>query len=325
VQCGPAPQPQRRQRPVTWTRRRINMTSMRVLLATDGSEGAAAAAAWLLTFPLPKSATVRVITVAVLPPAPPVDESMDELRRRLLEQARLIASNARDLLVKRWTVVEELVSDGDPREEIVRAAEEWPADLVVLGARGLTPLKRVLLGSVSTSVARHVDCPVLVVKGRRQGLRAAVVAVDGSADSLWAAGVFASLPLDPGLQLRLFTAVEPPIFAVAPEVPGGMSPIDQVLRDRQAAAARTLRRVEADFKEKITAVERSVVVGRAGEHIVNAANDPGTDLVVVGARGFGAFKRLVLGIISEYVLHHAECPVLIVRSGESRHAGSALE
>jgi nucleotide-binding universal stress UspA family protein len=300
---------------VSGARRRINMTSMRVLLATDGSEGATAAAAWLLTFPLPKSATVRVLTVAVLPPAPPADESVDELRRRLLEQARLIASKAGDLLVRRWTAVEEQVSDGDSREEVVRAAEEWPADLVVLGARGLTPLRRVLLGNVSTSVARHVGCPVLVVKGRRHGLRAAVLAVDGSADSLRAAGVFASLPLDPGLRLRLLTVVEPPIFAVAPEVPGGIPPIDQVLRDRQAKAERTLRRVEADFKETITAVECSVVVGDAGEHIVRAGNDPGTDLVVVGARGLGAFKRLLLGSVSEYVLHHAECPVLIVRGG----------
>lgn len=291
------------------------MTSMRVLLATDGSEEATAAAAWLLTFPLPKSATVRVLTVSVLPPTLPAGESVDELRRRFLEQARLIARKARDLLVKRWTVGEERVSDGDPREEIVRAAEEWPADLVVLGARGLTPFKRVLLGSVTTSFARHVHCPVLVVKGRRLSLRAAVLAVDGSADSLRAAGVFASLPLDPGLRLRLLTVVEPPIFAAAPEVPGGMPPIDQVLRDRQAEAEGTLRRVAADFKETITAVECSVVVGHAGEHIVRAATDPGTDLVVVGARGLGAFKRLLLGSVSEYVLHHAECPVLIVRGG----------
>lgn len=114
--------------------------------------------------------------------------------------------------------------------------------------------------------------------------------------------------LDPGLHLRLLTVVEPPIFAVAPEVPSGMPPIDQVVRDRQAEAERTLRRVEADFEEKITAVDCSVVVGHAGEHIVSAANDPGTDLVVVGARGLGAFKRLLLGSVSESVLHHAECP-----------------
>jgi nucleotide-binding universal stress UspA family protein len=290
-----------------------DMNPMRVLLATDGSAGAAAAAAWLPAFPLPKSATIRVLSVAALPPTPPVDESLAELRRRLREQARLIASGARDLLLKHWTLIEEQASEGDPREEIVRAAEEWPADLVVLGARGLTPLKRVLLGSVSTSVVRYAHCPVLVVKGQRHGLRAAVLAVDGSADSLRAAQVFAALPLDPEVRLRLLAVVEPPTFAAAPEVPSGIPPIEQALLDRQAEAEGILRRVEADFLGKVAAVERSVVVGPAGEHIVNAANDPGTDLAVVGARGLGAFKRLLLGSVSEHVLHHAECPVLIVR------------
>ncbi len=293
------------------------MAFTRVLVGADGSEEAAAAAAWLLTFPLPPSAAIRVLTVAVLPPTALADENVGELRRRLLEQAQRIARDAHDRLVTRWAVVEEQATEGDPREAIVRVAEEWPADLVVLGARGLNPLKRALLGSVSTSVARYVQCPVLVVKGQRIGLRAAVLAVDGSPDSLRAARVFASLPVDPGLRLRLLAVVEPPIFAAVSEIPSGVSPIEQVIRIRRTQAERTLRRIESDFTGTVTAVECRVAEGHPGEQIVSAANDPGTGLVVLGARGLGAFRRLLLGSVSEYVLHHSACPVLIVRGKDS--------
>lgn len=283
---------------------------MRVLLATDGSEEAVAAAEWLPTFPLPTSALVRVLAVAQLPPA---RDGMRELRHRLLDQARQIVREARAVLIRRWPSVEEKVSAGDPRVEIVQAAEDLAADLVVLGGRGLTPLRRVLLGSVSTTVVRHAPCPALVVKGRPRSLRTALLAVDGSADSLQAVRFFATLPLDRGLRLRLLSVVEVPIMATGPETSGGLPPLDQLLRDWQAQAEETLRGIEADFKEKVAAIESGVVVGRAGEQIVSAASD--ADLVVIGARGLGAFGRLLLGSVSEYVLHHAACPVLVVRGG----------
>jgi nucleotide-binding universal stress UspA family protein len=286
---------------------------MRVLLATDGSEEAIAARDWLLTFPLPTSGTVRVLAVATLPPTPPPElVTVTEYRRDIAERARLITRETRDVLGARWAAVEEHVTEGDAREEIVRMAEEWPADLVVVGARGLTPLKRMMLGSVSTSLVRYAPCPVLVVKGRRRGLRTAVVAVDGSAPSLHALSFFASLPLDPHVEVRLMAVVEQPVLVTTPEIAGAASPLDRALSEGQAEAERMLGQIEADVGQ---AVHRRVTVGRAGEEIARAANAPGVDLVVVGARGRGTFTRLLLGSVSEYVVHHAECPVLVVRGG----------
>jgi nucleotide-binding universal stress UspA family protein len=283
---------------------------MRVLLATDGSEEAVAAAEWLPTLPLPPSALVQLLAVAQLPPA---RGETRELRHRLLERARQLVREARAGLGRRWSSVEERVSAGDPREEIVRAAEDLAVDLVVVGGRGLTLLRRVLLGSVSTAVVRHAPCSVLVVKGRPHGLRTVLLAVDGSAGSLQAVRFFAALPLDRGLRLRLLSVVEVPIVATGPETGSGVPPLDQMLRDLQVQAEETLRGIEADIKERVAAIESRVVVGQAREEIVNAATD--ADLVVIGARGLGAFGRLLLGSVSEYVLHHAACPVLIVRGG----------
>ena len=63
-------------------------------------------------------------------------------------------------------------------------------------------------------------------------------------------------------------------------------------------------------------VERKLVEGSAGQMICKEAHDLGVDVVVIGSHGKGAFKRLMIGSISEYVLHHSPAPVLVVRLGE---------
>lgn len=55
---------------------------------------------------------------------------------------------------------------GLPAEEIVKAADEWAADLIVIGSHGRGGVRRVLVGSVAEGVMRHASCPVLVVRGK---------------------------------------------------------------------------------------------------------------------------------------------------------------
>ena len=138
--------------------------TMRVLLATDGSEDAHNATAWLARFPLPANSRLRIVSVVNIPPSaldiPPVREFEASLR----EAARQAAEAARTALAHRFAETEVQVPEGEARETILRMAEEWPADLVVLGARGLGAVTGFLLGSVSLGVARHAHCSVLVVK-----------------------------------------------------------------------------------------------------------------------------------------------------------------
>lgn len=101
---------------------------------------------------------------------------------------------------------------------------------------------------------------------------------------------FASLPLDPNVEVRLMAVVEPPVLVTTPEIAGAASPLDRALSEGQAEAERMLGQIEADVGQ---AVHRRVTVGRAGEEIARAANAPGVDLVVVGARGRGTFMRLL--------------------------------
>ena len=60
--------------------------------------------------------------------------------------------------------VDEIVAEGEPAREILRAAEDWHADLIVLGTHGRGTLGRLLLGSTADTVFRHAPCPVLIVR-----------------------------------------------------------------------------------------------------------------------------------------------------------------
>ena len=83
---------------------------------------------------------------------------------------------------------------GRPDTEIVRVAEEVGAGLVVLGSRGLGPVRRAVMGSVSLSVVHHAHSSVLVVRGEDGGLPGRILlALDGSEQSRVAAEAAAEI------------------------------------------------------------------------------------------------------------------------------------
>jgi nucleotide-binding universal stress UspA family protein len=289
---------------------------MRVLLATDGSTDAQAATAWLAGFALPVDTTVRVTTVVSVPPSALDVPTVRDFQAALRQEARAVADGTCATLAGRFRTVEAHVLQGDPREELVRAAEEWPADLIVMGARGLSAMAGFLLGSVSLAVARHAPCPVLVVKGGARPVRRALVAIDGSEFALAAAGFLARLPLDLDLTVHLLGVVERPRFpSAAPVAAAGIlrAAIEEVVAERTAALGRSLEQAAAAFAAPAPRVERRVVVGYPADEIVRAAEAADADLVVMGARGLGALKRLLLGSVSDAVLQNAPRSVLIVR------------
>jgi nucleotide-binding universal stress UspA family protein len=290
---------------------------MRVRLATDGSEDARAAAAWLTQFPLPAGTSLRVVSAVSLPPSSidvvPVRDFLQSLR----DEAHRVAEAARATLAGRVPAAEVQVAEGDAREVILRAAEEWRADLIVLGARGLGTVAGFLLGSVSLGVARHARCSVLVVKGGAARLRGALVAIDGSPHAAAAAAFLARLPLDPAFVVRLLGVVERPRYpATTPSLAAGMvrKAIEEIVKERRAALEQALATTAELLAGAVKTVEKEVAVGHPVNEILSAAAKPDVDLVVVGARGLGAIQRLLLGSVSEGVLRHVDRPVLIVKT-----------
>jgi nucleotide-binding universal stress UspA family protein len=287
---------------------------MRVLLATDGSKHASEATEWLARYPLASTTSVLVLAVAPLPVLSPGIPSTRDLEEMIVATARAAADAAATVLGRRWPEATVRVVEGDPRDRIPSVVGQWGADLLVLGARGLGAVKRVLLGSVSSAMVHHAPCPVLVVRGGgTRALGAVIVAIDGSADALAAARFFAGLRLEGPPTVQLLGVVEPPYRPRrGPRRVTGVvrAAVDRLGAERRHELEEAFAVVESAL-EGSAVTERIVRVGRPADEILKAARNAG--LIVVGARGLGSIDRLLLGSVSEQVLYQATCPVLVVK------------
>ena len=250
--------------------------------------------------------------LAVQDPPSPLDitTARDSYHSRIDEAQRTAVRSAAKLS-KRLGTIEVRVVRGDARQAIVDVAAEWDADLVVVGARGLGAISGALLGSVSLAVARHAPCPVLVVRATGRPVHSIVIAFDGSHGARRAARFVARLPLPTETGVRLVGVVERPrIRTAAPAATAALvSAAAKITAARQAALETAMDKIAVELDGlKVT---RDISVGSPAESLTRL----NADLIVVGARGLCAVKRLLLGSVSERVLRYADCPVLIVRGG----------
>lgn len=149
-------------------------TAARILFATDGSASALAAGTILGSWPIFADAKVAVVSVAdVQQPwqtgiAPTLYQQVMEAYARDLETANraqlAVAEEAAEQLRAAGRSATADVRTGDAATEIVEAAADWDADLVIIGSRGRTGLTRLLLGSVARNVLHGSHTSVLVVR-----------------------------------------------------------------------------------------------------------------------------------------------------------------
>ena len=147
----------------------------------------------------------------------------------------------------------------------------------------------------------------------------ALIATDGS-DFALAAATRAKALLAPALEFTLLTVVPPPVLPVAAPVTGvEAGPIatpetteeltEAYRQEAQASLDRTAQALGGD-------VARRIEYGDPAAEIVRVAEDDDYDVVVVGSHGSGFVKRVLLGSVSQHLLHHAPCPVLVVRASD---------
>ncbi|MGB3683896.1 MAG: universal stress protein [Rubrobacteraceae bacterium] len=222
-------------------------------------------------------------------------------------------------------VAEVHVRTGRPDSEIVELAEETGAGLVAIGSRGLGPLKRALLGSVSTSVVRHAHCPVLVTRCEGEGAalpERMLVAADGSGSGERALEMAAEVARAAGSELHLLHVVQLP----SPGPEGWAVPI-AYMPEAGELVTRNIEELERnarDFVEQRAdrirddggpVLEGHVAFGLPSQEILRLAEELGAGLVFTGSRGLGGVRRALLGSVSDSIVHHAHCSVMVVRGG----------
>ena len=204
---------------------------------------------------------------------------------------------------------------GNVVAEIVSAAAELDADLIVMGTHGRGPLPQLFLGSTTEGVARWAQCPVLTVRQPReadyahpQGFRRILVAVDASEPAL-AALAFA---LDMARETDAAVAVVHVVDTAHPwqgEISEtGLAPLSHIRRQGQMLLNRMLADVPGG--EKCETILRD---GLPAKEILVAAHKWEADLVVIGSQGHGHFEQFVLGSVANAVVRGSPCPVLLVR------------
>ncbi|MCX4459747.1 universal stress protein [Streptomyces sp. NBC_01340] len=243
------------------------------------------------------------------PPWSPADHGLEPMVHGVLARAEERAhAAAPDIEITRSVVA------GEPLE--VLEIESRAAALAVVGSRGLSGFAGLLLGSTAVQLAAHGHCPLMVVRGRPDPAGAVVLAVDGS-EAGQAAVEFAfaeaALRRAPLVALHVWNTWSERAY----EGPG--DPLTAVVVD-----AEHLRQAEQDLLadavaplEEVfpqVAVERRLVRSRIRPALIDASRS--AQLVVTGARGRGGFTGLLLGSVSQALLHHAHCPVTVVRGKE---------
>ena len=284
---------------------------MKVLIPTDGSKYAKWAMGWVRGLPFAESPAVTVLHVtdietvrgplmfqSVVAGAEPFVQ--EEIRRVEARTKRVLSDVRRqmDLVNLKGTM---LTARGSVSQTILERASRRDG-LIALGSRGLDALDRFLVGSVSTRVALHATCPVLIVKKSPRPLRRMVFATDGSKASAKALR-FLSTKLRPqgpkgsGRVEIIVVHVIPLLNSAELKEAGG-----------QLAEASAAKLAKAGY-----VVRPMVRSGTPVDEILKVASSKKADLIVTGAKGMGSVARLLLGSISTKLVQDGSCSVLLVR------------
>ena len=238
------------------------------------------------------------------------EKKLEEVIQANLDQAQKITERGKDLLCKvfpeKAIETKVFLQHGDLAYEIIREAEGGNYDAIVIGRRGLSRLTQGFLGSVSYKVAEHARVPVWMVAGKAWN-RKVLVAVDLEEPGFRVVDHVAFIfSKDPEVEITLFHVVYP--FAGADPRTETLKEVESRLAEEEEEAARSFfEKARTVFEEGGFPAERvrvkivRSIFGPAAA-ILKEARRGNYGTVVVGRRGRGGFKGLLLGSVSTKII-----------------------
>jgi nucleotide-binding universal stress UspA family protein len=284
---------------------------MNILIAYDGSSAADAAMVDLARAGMPPKGAARVLSIAdvLLPPSVPgrvvgsesvPPELMTEAPHAVvaLRDAIATAREGAKLLKKTlpgWDVTPVAQADS-PAWGIVKEADSWQPDIVVVGSEGKSAVGRFLLGSIAYKVLTEGRCNVRIARTRktpRQGPIRIIVGVDGSPGALAAVDLVTKRHWPAGTEVLLLLC--------------GSSSDSESAEALEAAKARLASYRGLDLRAETRE-------GDPKRELIEAGRDWQADTIYVGARGLGRVDRFLLGSVSLHVALNADCSVGVVHT-----------
>jgi nucleotide-binding universal stress UspA family protein len=300
---------------------------MKILLTTDGSDGAASAARTACRFLRREDRQMDLLCVA--PEYTPRMTGWDEsragklYRQRILAESQRILGEAESALEPESREIRERSEVGSPQSAIVRASAGY--DLTVVGARGRGERSEAGLGPVASHVLHHAPGSVLIGREMHNtsGFRV-LVAVDGSTSSGRALDAMTALLDLESADVTLMHVMETPWIHLGLErewlrftdtVHDQIEPEIDWDKKLRARAQRVIDAAREKLRAHHPGIEVEMAEGIPSYEILSEADKQDCDLIVLGATGITDLKHQLLGSVSYKTAWDASCSVLVVRAG----------
>lgn len=283
---------------------------MKTILAVDGSDNSYEAVHALKYFARSEQLTL-LHALDVPRPAYPMmmpeaaEEIYKTLEQSMKEDGERLLDRIQSLLPMHAGPSTKQLRIGSPTDVILSMAEEQKADLIIMGARGLGPVKERLFGSVSHRILTLAPCATLIVNGPVKAMTQILLPLQGQSDTEAAIRFLQLKPFHDAMKITLLTVLP----ETTPPWPS----------DAAAAAASTeILEKQTDYINGVAERLRTIgyqahgvaVVGTPSTMILQEATTLRSDLILMGTRGRQGITRFVLGSVSHAVLHKTPCPVL---------------
>jgi nucleotide-binding universal stress UspA family protein len=265
----------------------------KLLLATDGSKFSEGAIREVINLAKICSSKIYAVSVVEINPefmaqAPQLVEKYEKETRQHLESVKSRAS-------KEGLDCEVIVHEGEePYQYIIDEAAKKQAEMIIMGRYGRTGLKRLLMGSVTARVIGHSPCKVMVIpETAKVSYKNILIAADGS---------------------KYSDAAALEAISIAKRCGSDLIAISVVTKDKDLPSAKkNVGKISRMAKKEGLKAKTLTLRGTPYNVIVEAAGKKNADVIVVGSHGRTGLDRLLMGSVTERVIGHANCAVLVVK------------
>ena len=278
-----------------------------MLVAIDGSESGLHALKESFKLAANEKSWITVVSVV-----PPYEGDLDmtgigNIQHALRQPCEKALADAVEVAKAEKALIKTVCEEGVPHERIIDLAEAENCELIVMGKRGLSKIKRALIGSVAARVIGFSQRDVLIIPfGATVAWTNILLAIDGSKYSKTAADRAMDFAMAYGGNLKIISVVDVPaeFYGEAPDA------VEDMIKKARGYVDEAVKLAES----KGIKAEAFVREGETTEVIINFANEQKADTIIIGSHGRTGIKRLLMGSVAEKVIGYATCPVLVVKS-----------